>query len=74
MLNLLKPGMNFIQMKHDLDCPSIDSQSAADCTCKPDLGLVSEKAWISGIQKDRKARRKAAREAEKALRKMRGGK
>ncbi len=67
---LLKPGMHFVNMSHDYGCPSIDSLNALDCECNPEFSVVSEAEWIKGVQKTRRERRKAARAAQKALRKM----
>ena len=72
LLNL-KPGVNYLNMSHDYGCPSIDSQCAFDCTCSPELSLVTEKEWLKGVNQTRKQRRKAARAAQKAMKKMRGG-
>lgn len=70
MHNLMRPGVNFIQMRHDDLCPALETQSSSGCTCKPEYALVSEEKWLADVNQDRKARRKAARESEKALRKM----
>ncbi len=74
MIDLSKPGMHFMNMSHDPGCPALDSQSALDCRCNPEFELVSEQDWLKGVEKTRKQRRKAAREAAKAMRKMRGAK
>jgi hypothetical protein len=73
LLNL-KPGVNYLNMSHDYGCPSIDSQSALDCTCSPEFALVSEEQWLKDVNQTRKQRRKAARAAQKAMKKMRGDK
>ena len=74
MIDLSKPGMHFINMLHDYGCPAIDSQSAFDCQCNAEITEVSEQAWLKGVELGRKQRRKAAREAAKALRKIKGAK
>ena len=67
---IFKPGMHYVNMMHDHGCPSIDSLNALDCECNPEFSVVSEAEWIKGVQKTRKERRKAARTAQKALRKI----
>lgn len=75
MIDLLKKGeVNFMEMRHDVGCPSIESLSSLDCTCSPEFALVSEKQWLKLVNQTRKERRKAQRAAEKAIRKAWGGK
>lgn len=70
MIGELKSGeLNFIEMRHDAGCPSTETQSASDCTCNPEFALVTEKKWLAGVKKTRMERRKAKRQADKAIRK-----
>ena len=69
-----KPGqVNFAVVKHDDGCPTLLSGNGFDCECNPTMELVKEKHWVDVVVRDRKARRKAEREAAKAMRKAARG-
>jgi len=38
----LIPGVMHLRVKHDDGCPAIETQSLADCTCKPDFKVVKK--------------------------------
>lgn len=66
-------GVMFLEVGHDDDCPG-RYEDGRGCTCKPTLSLHNSfERFLSGERQNRAARRKAAREAEKALRKARKG-
>lgn len=68
---LIKPGLNFLEIAHDEDCPG-RFENGRGCCCKPDVRLhTDENRYISGELKNRAARRAAAREAARAMRKAR---
>lgn len=67
----MKPGVTFVQVGHDEDCPGRYTDGEG-CACNPTLTLhgdVDHFVRCEGV--NRAARRKAAREAEKAMRKAR---
>jgi hypothetical protein len=71
--NLLQPGLHFIEIAHDEDCPGRFTNGDG-CTCDPWITPHSDvDRFVQGEMMNRAARRKAAREAEKALRKARRG-
>ena len=67
------PGLRFLVMRHDAWCPAIESQRATDCRCKPIKQVMTEAGWAAAVATTRSRRRKAAREAAKAVRKARKG-
>ena len=67
----IKPGIHYVLMRHDADCPARLSQSMLDCRCEAEFEITSEAGWISAVNQTRAERRKAQREAEKVLRKAR---
>jgi hypothetical protein len=69
---LSKPGLHFVQMMHDDDCPTITTQRETDCICKPIVKLVTEKTWVNAVVKTRQQVRKAESAAAKTLRKAWG--
>lgn len=64
------PSLAFLNVKHDNNCLTILTQDGADCTCKElDYEFHSSpQRFSASIALGRTARRKAAREAAKALR------
>lgn len=66
-------GLVFLEVGHDDDCPGRYTDGDG-CTCSPTLSLHrSFERFMQGEAVNRAARRKAAREAERALRKARKG-
>lgn len=63
--NTLSPGLHFMQVMHDNDCPKL---TGGECQCKPEVHMVDQAAWVDSYVKTRKQRREAEREAEKAIR------
>lgn len=66
---LLRPGLHFALMRHDDHCQAQESQSALDCTCGAELEIVDEAQFLSAVGQTRQQRRRAEREAAKAMRK-----
>lgn len=72
--SILKPGIHYVQYLHDDDCPTIHTQNMADCVChKLEMRLSDEEQVNADINRNRAARRKAEREAAKAIKRARGG-
>ena len=69
-LNLPK-GIHFALMRHDSHCPVIHSQNSGDCVCDPVLDITTQAGFEASVAQNRKQRREAARQAEKAVRKAR---
>ncbi len=67
------PGVYFTLMRHDGDCPAIETQRAGDCRCSPIAESVSEAAWLASVRLTRAQRRKAERAAAKAMRRAAKG-
>ena len=59
----------YFSITHDDLCPTIETQSMDDCVCNPTAREVAEEELLKVYESSRKARRAAARQAEKALRK-----
>jgi hypothetical protein len=59
------PGVQFLQVMHDNDCPKL---SGGECQCTPEARMVDKETFVAAYAQDRKQRRAAAREAEKAIR------
>jgi hypothetical protein len=68
-LNNIKPGVNFLVMRHDNHCPAIESNRTEDCACSPDLDLVGEPEFKSAVAQNRKQRRAAERATKHAIKK-----
>lgn len=69
--NFTAPGLTFLCIKHDHDCPTRLNQEIADCICKEleyEFHSSPERVAAS-VEAGRTARRKAAREAAQAPRK-----
>jgi hypothetical protein len=63
--------VQFVEVAHDEDCPG-RYEDGRGCTCAPIVTLhQDEQRFIRGEAINRAARRKAAREAETALRRAR---
>lgn len=73
--DFIKPGtISFLEIGHDDDCPGRYTNGDG-CCCSPTFAMHnSVDRFLRGEAKNRAARRKAAREAEKALRKARKAK
>ena len=67
----LPPGVHFVLMRHDADCPAKETQSIADCTCDAEFEITAQAGWVAAVNQTRRERRQAEREAAKALRKAR---
>lgn len=66
-------GLVFLEVGHDDDCPG-RYEDGRGCTCSPTFTPHSDMSrFLRGEAANRAARRKAAREAERALRKARKG-
>ena len=65
----IRPGLNFILMSHDDGCPAFETQRASDCTCNPISEITTQRRFMAAVQQTRQQRRKAAREAQKAIKK-----
>lgn len=67
--HLLTPGLHFVEVAHDDDCPG-RFEHGRGCCCTPDVRLHSDpERYIRGELANRAARRAAAREAARAMRK-----
>jgi hypothetical protein len=60
----------YFSITHDDLCPTIETQSMDDCVCNPIAREVTGEALLKEYESSRKARRAAAREAAKAMRKV----
>jgi hypothetical protein len=67
------PGVRYIEVQHDLGCPGIE-HAGQGCDCNPDFVIQSPDEFVASVQASRQQRRAAARAAEKALAKVKGGK
>lgn len=70
--DLMKPGLHFMLIEHDKGCLTPATLCESDCTCSPTPKIVTESRFLGAIEQTRRVRRKAARQAEKALHKARG--
>ncbi len=71
MIPPLTPGVEFLEVAHDDWCPGRFTDGAG-CCCNPTLTVHRDvDRFMRGEAVNRAARRKAAREAEKALRRAR---
>jgi hypothetical protein len=68
----MPPGVHFVLMKHDAGCPAKETQSMFDCVCEPELEITTQAGWVAAVNQTRAERRRAEREAAKALRTARG--
>ena len=68
-------GVQFIAVEHDEGCPmSSHSGSYGECTCdEVNIRLSTEDEFGQSMERSRQVRRKARRDAEKAMRKARQG-
>ncbi len=71
--DLYSPGVHFLEVRHDPDCPTIHTQNEADCICKPEIVQMAESTWVRNVVETRKQRRSAERAASEALRHTKGG-
>lgn len=66
-LPTLPPGVSFVAVMHDEDCPG-RYENGRGCTCEPEFEVhTSVQRVIDNENHNRAMRRKAAREAERAL-------
>jgi hypothetical protein len=67
--------MLFVIVQHEAGCPVGDGAPPSLCACAPTPRMVTEQEFTGAVNRDRKARRAAQREAEKAMRRaaQRGG-
>jgi hypothetical protein len=73
---VFKPQFHFINIEHNLGCPSVCSLRMVDCTCDGDVNvkIVTESEYLATLDVNRQARRKAARATASAVnRAMRRG-
>lgn len=71
----IKPGeVNFIQVSHNDNCPTIASWNMDDCTChEVDMSVHQDQKWFEKtLNQARQMNRKARRAAERAMRKAAG--
>jgi hypothetical protein len=61
--------LRFMHIFHDPHCLALDTEKMTDCTCKAEFKEVSESDFSKENNINRAQRRKAAREAAKAVRK-----
>lgn len=75
LADFLKPGtVGFIEVLHDDHCPTLASGNGNDCQCSPVVRLHSDADYFVKSQNlMREQRRKAEREAAKAMRKATKG-
>jgi hypothetical protein len=73
MTGFIKPGLNFLEIRHDLDCPMLSGGSHCVCEAVEMVTHQDESRFVKTVVQNRAERRKAAREAEKALRRARRG-
>ena len=62
------PGVSFVVMRHDALCPALESENTLDCTCKAEFELTTARRFVDAVARTRAERRKAEREAAKAMR------
>ena len=72
-MKTLNAGLNFLLVRHDHDCPTIETQRHADCVCIPELEFTNEDGFHQSIGQARQQRRESKREAEKAIRRAQRG-
>lgn len=66
------PGLHFVEVAHEQGCPG-RYENGRGCDCCPTVSLHGDLSrFMRGEAENRAARRKAAREADKALRRARG--
>lgn len=70
MSTFLQPGVvTFLEVRHDAWCATLASGRGGDCQCTPTMRLHNdEQHYLRTEMQSRKARRRAAREADKAMR------
>ncbi len=68
-LNNIRSGLNFILMHHDDGCLALETQRSSDCSCNPISEIATQRRFMAAVAQTRQQRRKAEREAQKALRK-----
>ena len=75
MNNPRASGVQFIAVEHDEGCPqSSYSGGYGECTCEEvNIRLSTEDEFGRSMERSRQVRRKAQRDAEKAMRKARQG-
>ena len=67
----IRSGLNFILVRHDAGCLARETQRDSDCSCDPITEITTQRRFMAAVQQTRQQRRKAAREAEKAIKKAR---
>jgi hypothetical protein len=70
MSTFLQPGaVTFMEVRHESWCPTLASGKGGDCQCTPTTHLHNdEQHYLRTEMQSRAARRRAAREAAKAMR------
>jgi hypothetical protein len=57
--HVTKPGFYYQAVHHDHDCPAIQTQSLADCTCEPTTAppvhVKTVEDWLKQARKNRPA-------------------
>jgi len=61
----------FALLYHEPTCYSLATRRSLDCQCNQTIVMTTEEDFKAFVFKSRSDRRKAKREAEKAIRKMR---
>ena len=75
MLDVKSGGVHFLEVAHDAWCPTLMTGNGNDCQCSPTLRLHQDTDYfIRSETLNRRQRRKAQREAEKALCRARAAK
>jgi len=69
MRKKIEPGtLTLIEVVHDSWCPTLGLGQGDECLCKPTLRFHKDQEhFVNAIVNNRQARRKAAREAAKAM-------
>ncbi len=75
MFDNIKQGeVNFLQVAHDNNCPTIRTWNMDDCICGAvEMSVHQDQKWFEQtLEKARQINRKARRAAERAMRKAAG--
>lgn len=64
--DLFSPGVKFMLVAHDSDCPGAHGDPSA-CCCEPDFRMVNEAEYLAATSKTQTQSRAARRAAERAL-------
>lgn len=74
ILDGIRPGLNYVLIRHDSDCPTVLSQRMSDCVCQPRVEVSQrDEDFVDALVQTRQQRRAAERAAEKAMRKAQRG-